>query len=102
MQSFAQVEDDDIDEQRDFDLPSAGVVGLEGDGGLELADADFIGNPAKSWFEKWPDDLVIAPIPGRSPQLGWTLTLAGRKLLPNSSKFSATSPKPAKPVNIHR
>ena len=25
----------------------------------------------------WPEDLVVAPIPGYSPQLGWKLTLVG-------------------------
>ena len=92
VQSFAQVEDDDTDEQRDFELPGAEVAGLDGDGGLELADVDFIGNPAKNWFEKWPDDLVIAPIPGRSPQLGWTLTLAGGYFLNPRDEESETAP----------
>ncbi len=92
VQSFAQVEDDDTDEQRDFELPGAEVAGLDGDGGLELADVDFVGNPAKNWFEKWPDDLVIAPIPGRSPQLGWTLTLAGGYFLNPRDEESETAP----------
>jgi len=92
VQSFAQVEDDDTDEQRDFELPGAEVAGLDGDGGLELADVDFVGNPAKNWFEKWPDDLVIAPIPGRSPQLGWTLTLAGGYFLGGRDEESETPP----------
>ena len=91
-QSIAQVEDEEIDQQRDFDLPGADVAGLEGDGGLELADVDFVGNPAKNWFEKWPADLVIAPIPGRSPQLGWKLTLAGGYFLNPRDEESETAP----------
>ncbi len=47
------------------------------DGGLELNDVDFEGNPLKRFAERWPDDLVIAPVPGRSPQVGWTLALGG-------------------------
>lgn len=56
-----------------------------GDGGLDLSDADFEGNPLKRLAKKWPRDLVIAPIPGYSPQLGWNLTLAGGYFL-NSKK----------------
>jgi outer membrane protein assembly factor BamA len=33
--------------------------------------------PLKRFAEKWPDDLVIAPVPGRSPQVGWSLALGG-------------------------
>ena len=91
-QSIAQVEDDEIESQRDFDLPGADVAGLEGDGGIDLADADFVGNPMKRWAEKWPADLVIAPIPGRSPQLGWKLTLAGGYFLNPRDEESETAP----------
>ncbi len=61
----------------DFDLPGADVGNLVGDGGFELNGVDFAGNPAKGAFSWWPEDLVLAPIPGYSPQLGWTLALAG-------------------------
>ena len=44
---------------------------------LELDDVDFTGNPLKSLIEKWPADLVVAPVPGYSPQLGWNLKLIG-------------------------
>ena len=59
----------------DFDLPSSEAAELVDDGGLELEDFDFIGNPSRRLTPRWPEDLVIAPIPGRSPQLGWQLTL---------------------------
>jgi len=78
-------------DERDFDLPAAEVGDLVGDGGFDLGDADFEGNPAKSFAEKWPKDLVIAPIPGYSPQLGWNLTLAGGYFL-NSKKEDSESP----------
>jgi len=51
--------------------------GLGGGLNVDVGDAAFAGNPAQSLFDKWPDDLVVAPIPGLSPQLGWTLALAG-------------------------
>ena len=44
---------------------------------LNLDDAQITGNPFKSLIAKWPEDLVVAPVPGYSPQLGWNLTLAG-------------------------
>ena len=89
---FAEVESDDGDSQRNFELPGADVAVLDGDGGLDVADVDFVGNPAKSWFEKWPADLVVAPIPGRSPQLGWKLTLAGGYFLGGRDEESDTPP----------
>ena len=61
----------------DFDLPAQEMGQFTADGGLELADIDFAGNPAGTAVGKWPEDLVFAPIPGYSPQLGWTLALAG-------------------------
>ncbi len=64
---------------------------MVGDGGLDLGDADFKGNPLERFAEKWPKDLVIAPIPGNSPQLGWSLTLAGGYFL-NSRKEDSESP----------
>ncbi len=64
------------DDATDFALPADEVGDQIGDGGLDLDDADFTGNPANSLFGWWPEDLVVAPIPGYSPQLGWSLTLA--------------------------
>ncbi|MCH8060421.1 MAG: hypothetical protein IIA11_08180 [Proteobacteria bacterium] len=44
---------------------------------LEIGDVDFAGNPLKRLPANWPEDLVIAPIPSYSPQLGWNLALGG-------------------------
>lgn len=74
--ALGQAGGDDVDPDMDFQLPAAEIASLEGDGGLELDDADFVGNPLATFAEWWPEDLVLAPIPGRSPQLGWSLTLA--------------------------
>ena len=77
---------------RDFDLPASDVAVLPGDGGVDMADADFTGNPLSSFAEKWPEDLVIAPIPGRSPQVGWSLALAGGYFLESKEEDSDTAP----------
>jgi outer membrane protein assembly factor BamA len=61
----------------EFDLPAGDLAEVTADGGLELGDVDFAGNPARDTFGWWPEDLVVAPIPGYSPQLGWTLALGG-------------------------
>ena len=59
---------------------------------LELDDVDFTGNPLKSLIEKWPADLVVAPVPGYSPQLGWNLKLvSGYFLDPDEDADHAAS-----------
>jgi hypothetical protein len=50
--------------------------------GSNLADfgldgLQFSDNPITEKAKKWPEDLIIAPVPGYSPQLGWNLKLAG-------------------------
>ena len=61
----------------DFDVPISEVEDLGSGLDLDLEDATFAGNPLKSLISKWPDDLVVAPVPGYSPQLGWTVAAAG-------------------------
>ena len=63
--------------EQDFDLPGEELSDIKSDTGLDLGDVDFVGNPAKGLFSWWPDDLVVAPVPGYSSQLGWNLTLGG-------------------------
>jgi hypothetical protein len=74
---FGQIDGDAPEKDMDFDLPASDIPHMDHDSGLGLEDADFVGNPLKRFARNWPEDLVIAPIPGRSPQLGWKLTLAG-------------------------
>ena len=88
----AQTDEDTTPGERDFDLPAAELGSTIGDGGLDLEDVDFEGSPLKRFSQRWPKDLVIAPIPGRSPQLGWTLTLAGGYFLESKKEDSDTSP----------
>ena len=38
--------------------------------------AGFTDNPMGSLLNWWPEDLVVAPIPSRSPEMGWGLALA--------------------------
>ena len=49
-------------EVRDFDLPGSETNLL--DNNLNLDDVDFLGSPLKKRFANWPEDLVIAPVPG--------------------------------------
>lgn len=42
-----------------------------------------------SW---WPEDLVMAPIPGYSPQLGWMLTLVGGYFMDLDKRHPDTPP----------
>jgi len=70
-------QNDTGNEERDVKHLGDDIDILEDGSGIEIADVAPIGNPFKKFAAKWPSDLVIAPIPGRSPQLGWKLTLAG-------------------------
>jgi len=79
-------------QDRDFDLPAGEFAEFTSDGGLELADAEFTGSPIKRFAERWPDDLVIAPIPGRSPQVGWTLAVAGGYFLESEKEDAEHAP----------
>jgi len=87
----AQESEEIVEDTRDFDLPASEMSDMVGDGGLDLSDVDFEGSPLKRFAEKWPKDLVVAPIPGRSPQLGWSLTLGAGYFL-NSKKEDSESP----------
>ena len=60
-----------------FNLPGELSSTLAGVGGVDFSAANAAGSATRTWSDKWPEDLVIAPVPGRSPQLGWMLTLAG-------------------------
>ena len=83
---------DPADASVDFDLPSGELGGIAGDNAFSLEDVDFVGNPGKSLSERWPEDLVVAPIPGYSPQLGWNLALAGGYFLGGKQEETGTPP----------
>jgi len=89
---YSQETEEALDDARDFDLPASEMADMVGDGGLDLGDVDFEGSPLKSLAEKWPEDLVVAPIPGRSPQLGWQLTLGVGYFLESKDETSDKPP----------
>ena len=90
--AFAETGDAEVDPDQDFELPGAVVAGLEGGGGMDGEDVDFVGNPLKRRVKSWPEDLVIAPVPGRSPQLGWKLSLAAGYFLEPRDEDSDSAP----------
>lgn len=59
--------------RHDVDLPTPRAMHLPGDDNLDLGEVDA--GPLQRFAEKWPDDLILAPVPGRSPQVGWSLAL---------------------------
>ena len=61
--------------RHDIDLPTPDAMHLPGDDDLDLGDVEA--GPLRRFAEKWPADLVLAPVPGRSPQVGWSLALGG-------------------------
>jgi outer membrane protein assembly factor BamA len=71
----AWAQDDSDADLEEFNLPEYEQSLERGTEILDLDDAEFTGNPLKRLFKKWPDDLVVAPVPGYSPQLGWNLKL---------------------------
>ena len=79
-----------VDEESEVD-----VLGAE----LELTSVglpkevpNLAGGPLKRLAAKWPDDLVIAPVPGYSPQLGWNLVLGGGYFIGEREEGSETPP----------
>ena len=81
-----------LSQERNFELPAGDVGDTLGDGGLEINDVDFKSSSLKRFTEKWPDDLVIAPVPGRSPQVGWSLALGGGYFLESKDEDSDVAP----------
>jgi len=79
-------------QETDFELPAGELSGTITDGGFDLTGADGAGNFLQRFAEKWPDDLVIAPVPGYSPQVGWSLALAGGYFLESKDEDSDTAP----------
>jgi hypothetical protein len=81
-----------IAQDGDFDVPAGEIVDSIADGGIEMSDAEVEGNFVKRFAERWPEDLVVAPIPGRSPQFGWTLALVGGYFLESKDEDSDVAP----------
>jgi outer membrane protein assembly factor BamA len=75
-----------------IDVPGGDVLHLPGDGGVNLEGADFEGGLLQRFAQGWPDDLVLAPVPGRSPQVGWSLALGGGYFLESKDEDSDVAP----------
>lgn len=88
--AFQAVIGDDSTEEALDAIPSTDteVPGLD----MAIDDAGKSGGLLRSIVGNWPEDLVIAPVPSYSPQLGWNLTLAGGYFL---TPKSADSDAPA-------
>lgn len=69
--------DTDADEEapKNFDIPGAEATAASNL--FNLDDANTALNPLQKLAKNWPEDLVIAPIPAYSSQLGWSLTFGG-------------------------
>ena len=75
---FAETEAAD-DTAQDFDIPGGDAD--VGSSVFHLDDANTALNPLQKLVQNWPEDLVIAPVPAYSAQLGWSLTLGGAYFL---------------------
>ena len=59
---------------------------------LEFAQVSFDEGGMRKLFSRWPEDLVIAPIPGRSPTFGWTLAVGGGYFMETAGPDSDSAP----------
>lgn len=75
---------------RDFDIQGADASSASSL--LHLDDANTALNPFQKLAKSWPEDLVIAPIPAYSPQLGWNLTLGGAYFLDSRQENADVPP----------
>jgi len=90
--SCAQTEDASSESETQFEVAGGSTADVLSDGGFSIDDADFSANPLKRLVQRWPEDLVVVPIPGRSPQLGWKLTMASGYFLNPRDEDSETAP----------
>jgi hypothetical protein len=72
-------QDADDDAAEDFDVP--GVNATTPGSVYDLDDANTALNPFQKLSKSWPEDLVVAPVPAYSAQLGWSLTLGAAYFL---------------------
>lgn len=68
-------ENESVDESEDMDLVLIEPSAMSPSTAMDSSPSEFVGNPTASLMSWWPEDLVIAPIPGRSPEFGWNLAL---------------------------
>jgi hypothetical protein len=80
----------DDEAQSNFDLPGGEAVAASAV--FDLDDANTALNPFRKLADSWPEDLVIAPVPAYSAQLGWSLTLGGAYFLDIGENDEDVSP----------
>jgi outer membrane protein assembly factor BamA len=78
--------------ERRSDIPASELTEAIGDGGLQIDDSVADSSMMQRIASTWPADLVIAPIPGRSPQLGWTLALGAMYFISGNDAEKNTPP----------
>ena len=81
---------DETDDQLDIPVSEMKELGTVVDVGVD--DAAIAGNPMKSLFSSWPPDLVVAPVPGYSPQVGWNLAVGAGYFLTPKDEDSKVPP----------
>jgi hypothetical protein len=64
-------------EEREQQLDILGTDDADIGNIVNLDDVSTVLNPLQKLVKGWPEDLVVAPIPAYSAQLGWSLTLGG-------------------------
>lgn len=77
---------------REFDLDGFELAEGSNAGDLDIEHADAIAEPIRNRNLRWPEDLVIAPVPGRSPQLGWNMKLVGGYFIGPGDREAGTTP----------
>ena len=87
-EGLAQDESDD----ESLDVPVSEIEEMGAVVDLGVDDAAMAGNPMKGLFANWPPDLVVAPIPGYSPQVGWNLAVAAGYFLTPKDEDSKVPP----------
>jgi hypothetical protein len=88
VDSSAQNEND----EEHLDIPVSEFEELDTALDLGIDDAQFTGNPLSSLVANWPPDLVVAPVPGRSPQMGWNLAIAAGYFVTPKEEGSGVPP----------
>jgi hypothetical protein len=89
---FAEQAESASSDEPVFQLPASDSASASPETSLDSENSGFAGNPMGSWLSWWPEDLVVAPIPSRSPELGWGLAVAGGYFL-DLDKSNPDTPK---------
>ena len=82
----------DADEKPKQQLDALGTNGTDIGDIVDLDDVNTALNPFQKLVKGWPEDLVIAPVPAYSAQLGWNLTLGGGYFIKIGDEDSKSPP----------